>query len=107
MLVLLRDLIKYVDSHSPGLEQQTVLDLHSITWALRISLGGPVRRSALDYLTTVTLSGIDPPLVVGCFDILIGCVKTTNGGAVITQGSEQLAAVSVLCCLRVDRKSVV
>ena len=101
ILAISRDLIEYIDSRSQGLEQETVvLDLHSITWALQTSLDGPVRLSALNYLATITFPDIDPALVVGCFDVLVGCVKTTNGSVVITQGSEQLVTVSVLCCLR-------
>ena len=33
------------------------------------------------------------------FNILFGCVKVINGKAVITQGMEELAPVTVLCCL--------
>ena len=100
MLIISRELIKYVDSHSLGSEQQTiVLDLHSIARALRTSLEEPVRLSALSYLATITLPDIDPALVVGCFDVLVGCIKTTNGSAAITQGSEKLATLSALCCL--------
>lgn len=53
----------------------------------------------MNYLVTITLPNINSALVVSCFNVLFGCVKTANGSAVITQGSEQLAAVSVLCCL--------
>ena len=101
MFVISWELTQYVDSHSLGSEQQTVvLDLHSITWVLQTSLDGPVRLSALKYLTTITPLDFDPALVMGCFDVLVGCVKITNNGAVVTQGSEQLATVSSLCCLR-------
>ena len=99
-LAILRDLIDYVDSHFHGSKQQTVvLDLRCITWALRTSLDGPVRLSALKYLATITSPVADPALAIGCFDVLVSCIKTSNGSAVITQGSEQLAAVSALCCL--------
>ena len=81
-------------------EQRTgVLDLHCILWTFRTSLEGSVRLSVLNYILTTTLADFDPTLVVECFDVLIGCVKATNGRVGITQGSEQLAEVSALCCL--------
>ena len=81
-------------------EPQTgVLDLHCILWTLRTSLEGPVRLSVLNYLSTTTLADFDPTIVVECFDVLVGCVKATNGNMAITQGSEQLAKASALCCL--------
>ena len=61
--------------------KQLILDLHSITWTLRISLDGPVRLLALNYLTAITFSDINPALVVGCFGVLVGCVKITNDSA--------------------------
>jgi len=79
--------------------QTTVLDLRYISWTLRTSLDGPVRLSALNYLATMTLVHLDPSLVVYCFDLLISCVKVTDGKVTITQGLEQLAASSALCCL--------
>ena len=98
--LIMGDFIKFVGPLFQRSEQQTAaLDLHSIAWALRTSLDGPVRLSALNYLATITLPDADPTLVIGCSDVFVGCVKTTNGSAVITQGSEQLAAVSALCCL--------
>ena len=89
-----------VASYLERLERQTVvLDLHCILWMLQTSLDGPIRLSALKYLETMVTSDFDPALAVGCFDVLIGCVQTSNGSAVTTQGSEQLATVSALCCL--------
>ena len=83
-------------------EQQTmVLDLHCISWALRTSLEKPVRLSALNYLTTMTLDNFEPAVVVDCFDILIGCIKITYQRAEVTQGSEELAATSALSCLHI------
>jgi len=80
-----------------------VLDLRCISWTLQTSLDGPVRLSALNYLTMTTLVNVDSTLVADCFnvclDILFGCVKVTNGKVVITQGMEQLAPVTALCCL--------
>ena len=82
-------------------QQQTVLlDLHCISWTLQTSLDGPVRLPTLKYLATIPLADFDPTLVVDCFNILIGCVKTIDGRLVITQGMGELAAASSLCCLR-------
>ena len=39
-------------------------------------------------------------VVVGWFNILVDCVKVTNGNAMIVQGLEELAATSSLFCLR-------
>ena len=84
----------------PRFEQQTaVLDLHRISWTLRGSIGGPGHLSALNHLATITLACFDSTLVADCLDILIGCVNVTNGRVTITQGSEQLAMLSALCCL--------
>ena len=84
-------------------EQRTgVLDLHCISWTLRTSLDGPIRLSALKYLKTVVSADFDPTLVVGCFDVLFGCVKTIDNKATITQaqGSEQLVTASALYSLQ-------
>ena len=91
--------VKFVGSHFQSEQQSAVLDLHCISWTLRTSLDGPVRLSALNYLATMTLPDFDPALVVNCFNVLFGCVKTANGGVVINQGSEELARMSALCCL--------
>ena len=84
------------------LEQQTAaLDMHCISWALRTSLDGPVHILTLDYLTTTILPHFDTTLLVDCFDVLFGCIKATNGRATLTQGMEQVATRSSLCCLHV------
>ena len=83
-----------------GLElQATVSDPHCISWTLRTSLDGPVRLSTLNYLARTTPTNSNPALFVDCFDILIGCVKVVNDRAVATQGMEQLAKATILCCL--------
>jgi len=82
----------------PGLKT-AALDLRCISWTLQTSLDERDRLSTLNYLARTTLIDLDPILVVNCFDILIGCVKVVNDKAVITQGMEQLATVTVLCCL--------
>jgi len=79
--------------------QAAVLDPHCISWTLRTSVDGPVRLSTLNYLARTTLADADPTLFVDCFDILIGCVKVINDKAVVTQGMERLADMTVLCCL--------
>ena len=84
-----------------GSERQTaLLDLRCILWTLQTSLDEPVRLSTLNYVASTTLADFDPALVVGCFNVLLGCVKAIDGQAVIAQGMEQLAAVSSMCCLQ-------
>ena len=84
-----------------GSERQTaLLDIHCISWTLRTSLDEPIRVSTLNYLASTTLANFDPALVVDCFNVLFGCVKVIGIQAVITEGMEQLAAVSSICCLR-------
>ena len=84
-----------------GAEQQTdLLDLRCISWTLRTSLDGPVRLPTLKYLATIPLADLDPDLLVDCFNILLGCVKTVDGKLVVVQGMEPLAAASSLCCLQ-------
>ena len=80
-------------------QQVAVLDLPCVLWALRTSLDRPVRTSTLSYLATIPPTDFDPTVVVDCFDILFGCVKVINDKVTITQGSEQLAIASALCCL--------
>ena len=80
-------------------QQTTVLDQRCILWTLRTSLDGPVRLSTLNYLATTTLVDLDLTLVVDCFDILFGCIKSDEDTMVITQGMEQLTTASSLCCL--------
>ena len=91
--------IEFVRLHFQSEQQTAVLDLHYISWTLQTSLDGPVRLSALNYLATMTLPDFDPILVANCFNVLFGCVKTTNGSVAINQGSEKLATMSALCYL--------
>ena len=68
---------------------------------LRTSLDKTIHLLTLRLLTTITtLANSDPALVSACFDILAGCVSVVGDKAVILQGSEEVAAVSVLCCVR-------
>jgi len=78
-----------------------VLDLQCVTWMLQISLDKTIHLLALKLLATITtLADLDPALVPACFDILTSCVAVPDGKVVVTQGLEELAAASALCCLR-------
>ena len=79
--------------------QVAMLDQHCVTWTLRTSLDGPVRLLALEYLPMATSANFDPTLVADCFDILFGCIIKIGRHAIITQGLEQLAGASAMCCL--------
>ena len=77
-----------------------VLDLRCISWTLQISVDGPVRLTALEYLATMTLDNSHSiHVAAGWFNTLIDCVKVTNGKATIVQGLEELAAASSPFCL--------
>jgi len=81
--------------------QTTTLDLHCISWMLRTSLDKDILLSTLGSLATMTtLANFDPVLVSACFDILTGCVSMIRYKAVVPQESEELAALSALCYLR-------
>jgi len=99
MISITNSSIKHVWSYFKSGQRTVVLDLHCISWTLQTPLDGPVRLSALDYLATMALPDFDSTLVASCFNILFGCVKTTNGSVLINQGSEKLATMSALCCL--------
>jgi len=91
--------------HSPwmdgSVQQAVALDLQCISWILQTSLDKAVHLSTLkSFAAMKTLVDFNPTLVSACFDILAGCVAVVGGKAVITQGSEELAALSDLCCLR-------
>lgn len=82
-------------------EQTAVLDLQCISWILRTSLNKDVHLVSLEYFNTlVTLAGLNPTLVVDCYNVFIGCVKVVGGDVVITPGLEQLATVSAAGLLR-------
>jgi hypothetical protein len=75
--------------------------LQCISWTLQTSLDKPIHLSTLEYLTTITdLTGLHPTLLTYCFNIFIGCVNLSDGGLVVIQGLDQLAAVSVTCFFR-------
>ena len=85
-----------------GWDPQTVaLDLQCISWVLRTPLEKTIHLFTLRLLAMMaTLANFDPALVSACFDILAGCVSIVGGKVIIPHGSEELAAVSALCCLR-------
>ena len=78
--------------------QVAMLDQHCVSWTLRISLDGPVRLQALNYLATMTPTDLDPTLTIDCLNVLFDCVKVNDGKAAIVKELEQLATMSVLCC---------
>ena len=79
----------------------TTLDLRCILWMLQTSLDKAIHLSTLRLLATMTTPiNFDPALISTCFDTLASCVSIIGGKAAILQGSEELAAVSSLCCLR-------
>ena len=86
-----------------GLEQQVVAskDLQCISWILQMPLDKAIHISTLKSLAAMTaLADFDPALVSACFDILAGCVAVVGREVVINRGSEELATLSDLCCLR-------
>jgi len=77
------------------------LDLQCISWMLQTSLDKAVHLLTLKLLATVmTEDHFNPAFISACFDIFAGYVSIVGGKAVITQGADELAAASVLCCLR-------
>ena len=85
-----------------GLDQQTtVLDLRCISWILQTSLDKAIRLPTLKHLVTmVVLPDFDPTLVAGCFGVFIGSINVSNRKMVITQGLDELVALSAICFLR-------
>ena len=85
-------------SATPGSDNQTTaLDLRCISWMLQTSLDRAVHLSTLKHLTTmVTLTNVDPTLVVDCFNAFVGCIKVDSCEVVVVQGLEQLATMSAL-----------
>jgi len=80
--------------------QTAVLDLQCITWMLQTLSDKSIHLLTLRLLAIMTtLTNFDPALVSACLEILVGCVSIVDGKVVILQGSEELAALSALCCL--------
>ena len=81
--------------------QTAELDQQCILWMLQMSSDKNIHLPTLRSLAAMTtLVNLDPALISACFDILAGCVSIVGGKVVIFQGSEELTAVSTLCCLR-------
>ena len=77
-------------------------NLRCISWTLQTSLDKPVHLTALEHLGTVTeFTGLDPVLVVDCFNVFVGCVSFNNRKPVILRGLEQLASASIRCVLHI------
>jgi len=80
-------------------QESLVLDLQCISWMLRTSLDKAVHLSTVKHLATMTTLGdFDPSLTADCFGAFVGCLKVgvNKCDVVVTQGFEQLAAVSAL-----------
>ena len=81
--------------------QMAALDLRCILWMLHTSLDKTIHLLTMRLLATMpTPVNFDPALASVCFDILAGCVSIIGGKVVILQGSEELATVSSIFCLR-------
>ena len=78
--------------------QVAMLDQHCISWTLRVSLDGPVRLLALNYLATITPEDFDPTLAAGCFHALFDWIEINDDKATIAQGFEQLPTTSIMYC---------
>ena len=102
--LLVRAIVRVVISNAlraHGLDPRTApLDQRCILWMLQTSLDKNIHLVTLRSLATMTpLANLDPALVSACFDILAGCVSIVGSKVVVLQGSEELTAVSTLCCL--------
>ena len=97
-------LVSYLHGSPSTLErgvdwQLAVLDLRCISWMLQTSLDKTVHLATLKHLAAMTeLVDFDPTLAKDCFNAFIGCINVYNYyQVVVTQGLEELAAVSALC----------
>jgi len=78
------------------------LDLQCISWILQTSLDKTIHLSTLRLLGMMaTLANFEPALAPACFNILASCVSITGDKVAILQGSEELVAISAMCCLRI------
>ena len=72
-----------------------------LSWTLQTSLDKSIHLTASEHLAAMTeLTGLDPTLVVDCFNVLVGCVSISDDKLVVMQGLEQLAMVSSGCLFR-------
>ena len=87
------------------LGQQTApQDFRCISWTLQTSLDKSVHLTASEHLTTMMeLTGLDPTLVVDCFNVFVGCVSINNHTLVVMKGLDRLATVSAGCFFRIVR----
>ena len=82
-------------------QQAAVLDVRCVSWTLQTSLEKPVHYSIVKYLATIPeLLDLDPTLIMGCFEVFVGCVSVGGGKAVIIEGLDQLATASARCLFR-------
>ena len=87
-------------------DQQTItLGFRCVSWMLQTSLDKIVHLSALKHLSTVRMKAeLSPTIAVDCLNVFLGCVDIGDHTAMIKDGSEQLAAVSVVCLVRALRR---
>ena len=72
-----------------------MLNLDCVSWVLQTSLDKAVHLSTLEYLAATTgQAECDSSLVLGCFNILTGCVEVTDTHVAVVPGLEQLAKLS-------------
>ena len=90
---------RFVSAVQPAVQDpEPARNLRCVSWVLWTSLDKTIHLSSLRYLALMgNLSGIDPTLILNCFYIFAGCVSLHDNTVVITQGQEQLAAVSAQC----------
>ena len=78
--------------------QPAVLGLPCISWTLQTSLEKSVHLSTLEHLVTITnFADLDPAIVVNCLNTFLGYISISNKKVVVTQGFEELAALSAKC----------
>ena len=88
-------LVRQLCSICSATTQTAPSDLRCVSWTLQMSLDKSIHLTASEHLATTTdLTGMDPTLVVDCFNVFIGCVSLCNHKMVVMKGLEQLATVS-------------
>ena len=93
----------FLSLRTPDLGQQAItLDLRCVLWVLQTSLDKAFHLSALKYLAAMSeLCCFDPSLAFTCLNILISCIKITDGTPVTVLGWRQLTAPSAGVSLRI------
>ena len=79
---------------------RTTTHLRCISWTLQTSLDKHIHLTALKYLATTELTGLDPILVADCFDAFVGCLSVGIRRVEVVQGLEELVTVSAAFFLR-------